>query len=228
MSIWTASNNAIVAAMTQLLIAGLAPAFVPYREGWALQRRVHEAVVSGAGPEHLILCEHEPVYTAGKLTRPHERPDDGTPVVEVDRGGRITWHGPGQLTGYPIVRLPEPVDVVAHVRLLEEVMLQTITELGVIGRRIDGRSGVWVDPVAGGPAAKIGAVGVRVQAGVTLHGFALNVATDLRRFAAINPCGLDAAVMGSMSGELGRTVDMPAVKQAVRETFADVFERRFD
>lgn len=219
MSIWTASNNAIVAAMTQLLIAGLAPAFVPYREGWALQRRVHEAVVSGEGPEHLILCEHEPVYTAGKLTRPHERPDDGTPVVEVDRGGRITWHGPGQLTGYPIVRLPEPVDVVAHVRLLEEVMLQTITELGVIGRRIDGRSGVWVDPVAGGPAAKIGAVGVRVQAGVTLHGFALNCDNSLEPFGHIVACGIADAGVTTISAELGRRITPSDVAERVSEIF---------
>ena len=222
MSIWTASKNAIVAAMTELLLAGLAPAFVPYLDGWALQRRVHAAVVAGTGPEQLILCEHEPVYTAGKLTRADERPDDGTPVVAVDRGGRITWHGPGQLTGYPIVRLPEPVDVVAHVRLLEEVMLRTIAELGVAGRRIDGRSGVWVDPADGGPAAKIGAVGVRIQAGVAIHGFALNCSNSLEPFEHIVACGIADAGVTTISEELGRTVTPGDVAHRVAERFADL------
>lgn len=211
-----------MAAMTQLTIAGLSPSYVPYLDGWALQRRVHAAVVDGSGDEQLILCEHEPVYTAGKLTRAHERPDDGTPVVEVDRGGRITWHGPGQLTGYPIVRLHEPIDVVAHVRLLEEVMLRTIAELGILGRRIDGRSGVWVDPVAGGPAAKIGAVGVRVQAGVGLHGFALNCSNSLEPFSHIVACGISDAGVTTISAELGRTVTPTDLATRVSDIFAEL------
>lgn len=208
--------------MTQLTIAGLSPSYVPYLDGWALQRRIHEDVVAGTGREQLILCEHEPVYTAGKLTRAHERPDDGTPVVEVDRGGRITWHGPGQLTGYPIVRLHEPIDVVSHVRLLEEVMLRTIAELGLTGRRIDGRSGVWVDPVAGGPAAKIGAVGVRVQAGVGLHGFALNCSNELEPFSHIVACGISDAGVTTISTELGRTVTPTDVALRVSQIFSEL------
>ncbi|MGK9147377.1 lipoyl(octanoyl) transferase LipB [Plantibacter flavus] len=208
--------------MTQLTIAGLAPSYVPYLDGWALQRRVHDGVVSGTGPQELILCEHESVYTAGKLTRAHERPDDGTPVVEVDRGGRLTWHGPGQLTGYPIVRLLEPVDVVSHIRLLEEVMLRTIAELDVIGRRIDGRSGVWVDPVVGGPPAKIGAVGVRVQAGVALHGFALNCSNSLEPFGHIVACGISDAGVTTISAELGRTVTPADVAHRVWEVFSEL------
>jgi len=208
--------------MTQLTIVGLSPAYVPYLDGWALQRRVHEAVVAGTGDEQLLLCEHEPVYTAGKLTRAHERPDDGTPVVEVDRGGRITWHGPGQLTGYPIVRLHEPVDVVSHVRLLEEVMLRTIAELGIAGRRIEGRSGVWVDPAGGGPAAKIGAVGVRVQSGVGLHGFALNCSNSLEPYSHIVACGISDAGVTTISAELGRPVTPTDVSTRVSQIFSDL------
>jgi lipoyl(octanoyl) transferase len=177
-----------------------------YRDAWQRQRDLHEARVAGLGPDTVLLLEHPPVYTAGKRTAPDERPVDGTPVIDVDRGGKITWHGPGQLVGYPILRLAEPIDVVAYVRTLEQVLIDACAELGVATERVEGRSGVWRPADGSRPARKVAAIGVRVARGVTLHGFALNVDPDLGWFDRIVPCGIRDAGVSSLSAELGRTV----------------------
>ncbi|MGY1855938.1 lipoyl(octanoyl) transferase LipB [Modestobacter sp. SYSU DS0290] len=194
---------------------------VPYEQAWAWQRELHEQRVAGSGPDTMLLLEHPPVYTAGKRTEPHERPFDGTPVVDVDRGGKITWHGPGQLVGYPIVQLPEPVDVVAHVRRLEQALMRVCTGLGLATEQVEGRSGVWVRADERGPDRKIAAIGVRVARGVTMHGFALNCDPDMSAFANMIPCGIADAGATSLSTELGRDVPvtevLDAVEQAVRE-----------
>ena len=194
---------------------------VPYEEAWARQREIHAARVAGEGPDTLLLLEHPSVYTAGRRTEPHERPVDGTPVVDVDRGGKITWHGPGQLVGYPIVALPDPVDVVAHVRRLEDALMDVCAAVGVQTQRVDGRSGVWLPADAPGPDSrfrperKIAAIGVRVARGVTMHGFALNCDPDLGAFGAIVPCGIADAGVTSLTAELGRDVPVAEVIDAV-------------
>ena len=174
---------------------------VPYDEAWRLQQSVHAEVVAG-GEDVALLLEHPPVYTAGKRTEPWERPQDGTPVVDVDRGGKITWHGPGQLTGYPIVRLAERLDVIAYVRSLEQVLIDSCAELGLATERVAGRSGVWTV----GGARKVAAIGIRVSRGVTMHGFALNGDPDLSAYDRIVPCGIADASVTSLSRELGRRV----------------------
>jgi lipoyl(octanoyl) transferase len=200
------------------------PGLVPYLEGWQLQREEHAAVVAG-GPGRLLLLQHEAVYTAGKRTSPHERPVDGTPVVDVDRGGKITWHGPGQLVGYPLVRLPEPVDVVAYVRRLEGALIAVCEDLGLPAERVEGRSGVWLrgDGSAGpgGQDRKVAAIGIRVARGVTMHGFALNCDCDLAWAAPIVPCGIPDAGVTSLTAELGRPVTVADVVDRVeREVLA--------
>jgi lipoyl(octanoyl) transferase len=187
---------------------------VPYEEAWAQQRELHAQRVAGEAPDTLLLLEHPPVYTAGKRTEPHERPFDGTPVIDVDRGGKITWHGPGQLVGYPIVALPDPVDVVAYVRRLEEALIEVCAGLGLATGRVEGRSGVWVAADAPGagfrPERKIAAIGVRVARGVTMHGFALNCDPDMTAFSNMIPCGIPDAGVTSLTAELGR--DVPVVE----------------
>ena len=202
---------------------------IDYLDAWERQRSVHADVVSGAAPDTLLLLEHHPVYTAGKRTEPHERPFDGTPVVDVDRGGKITWHGPGQIVGYPIVRLPEPIDVVAHVRRLEDVMIGVCADFGVDATRVDGRSGTWVladDGDLGDPAVrpdrKIGAIGIRVSQSVTMHGFALNCDNDLGWADVIIPCGIVGAGVTSLSKELGRDVTVHEVLPHVEKHLLDV------
>jgi lipoyl(octanoyl) transferase len=185
---------------------GFAEAAVDYREGWDLQRAVHADVASGDRPDTILLLEHQSVYTAGRRTEPLERPFDGTPVVDVDRGGKITWHGPGQLVGYPIVRLPDPMDVVAHVRRIERMLIDVCAELGVATTQVSGRSGVWIDADERGPARKIAAIGIRVSEGVTMHGFALNCDCDLTWFDRIVPCGISDATVTTLSRELDRDV----------------------
>ena len=182
---------------------GLGGDLVDYADGWDLQHRLHAEVVSGAAPDTLLLLEHAPVYTAGKRTEPHERPLDGTPVVDVDRGGKITWHGPGQLVGYPLVRLPEAFGVVDYVRRLEQAIIDALAELGLATGRVPGRSGVWLPAAAGRPERKIAAIGVRVAGGVTMHGFALNADPDLAAFDRIVPCGIADAGVTSIAAELG-------------------------
>jgi lipoyl(octanoyl) transferase len=179
---------------------------VPYDEAWRLQQSAHAAVVDGAEDVALLL-EHPPVYTAGKRTELWERPVDGTPVVDVDRGGKITWHGPGQLTGYPIVRLADPVDVVAYVRRLEQVLIDVCAELGLATDRVEGRSGVWTPD----GARKVAAIGIRVARGVTMHGFALNADPDLSAYDRIVPCGITDATVTSLSRELRRDVSVDEV-----------------
>lgn len=182
----------------------LGDGYVDYHRAWKLQQDVHAAVVAGTEPDTVLLLEHSPVYTAGKRTNSWERPTDGTPVVDVDRGGRITWHGPGQIVGYPITRLPDPMDVVAYVRRVEQVLIDAIAELGVETVRIDGRSGVWVPADAHGPDRKVGAIGVRVSRGVTMHGFALNVCNSLDAYHVIVPCGITDAGVTTLAVERER------------------------
>jgi lipoyl(octanoyl) transferase len=195
---------------------------VPYEEAWAEQRRLHEARVAGTGPDTLLLLEHPAVYTAGKRTEAHERPFDGTPVIDVDRGGKITWHGPGQLVGYPIVKLADPVDVVAHVRRMEQALIGVCTGLGVATEQVEGRSGVWVRADDRGPDRKVAAIGVRVARGVTMHGFALNCDPDMTAFGNMIPCGIVDAGVTSLSAELGRDVPVTEVVDAVEAAMREV------
>ena len=206
--------------MLEIINAGLAPAFVPYADGWALQRRIHADVAAGVRPDTLLLLEHEPVYTAGRRTEPHERPRDGTPVVDVDRGGRITWHGPGQLVGYPIVRLPEPLDVVAHVRRLEMLLIAVLRAHGLHVFAVPGRSGVWARAsVSGQREDKVAAIGVRVERGVTMHGFAINCDNSLDGFSGIIPCGIADAGVTTLSACVGAALGPADIVGTVSEVF---------
>jgi lipoyl(octanoyl) transferase len=188
----------------QIVRAGL----VPYEEAWEMQRQLHTRRVAGEGPDTLLLLEHLSVYTAGKRTEAHERPFDGTPVIDVDRGGKITWHGPGQLVGYPIVALPDPIDVVAYVRRLEEALIEVCAGFGLATGRVEGRSGVWVAADGSRPDRKVAAIGVRVARGVTMHGFALNCDPDMTAFSNMIPCGIPDAGVTSLSAELGRDISV--------------------
>jgi lipoyl(octanoyl) transferase len=200
---------------------GLAPAYIPYRQGWDLQRRVHSAVAAGSARDTLLLLEHDAVYTAGTRTEQHERPVDGTPVIDVDRGGKITWHGPGQLVGYPILRLPEPIDVVAHVRRLERLLIAVLDEFGVSGEQVEGRSGVWVRrPLS---VDKVAAIGVRVERGVTMHGFAINCDNSLMPFRSIIPCGIADAGVTTISEVTGSVISPADVRPVVERVFADAY-----
>jgi len=196
---------------------GLSANSVSYSTALEQQRAVHAEVASGRAPDTVILLEHESVYTAGKRTEPHERPSNGAPVIDVDRGGKITWHGPGQLVGYPIVRLAEPVDVVAYVRRLEQLMIDVIAEFGVAGERVEGRSGVWLRGTE-----KIGAIGVRVSQGVTMHGFALNCSNSFAAYDAIIACGLPDATVTSVSRETGHIVTPQDVAPFIKARFEAV------
>ena len=194
---------------------GFGEAAVPYEQAWALQRQVHDEVVTGTRPSTVLLLEHPPVYTAGKRTNSWERPTDGTPVVDVDRGGRITWHGPGQLVGYPIIRLADPIDVVAYVRRVEALLIEVCDVFGVRGVRVDGRSGVWLPGGEDALDRKLGAIGVRVARGVTMHGFALNCDCSLDAFNAIVPCGITDAGVTTLTQEVGQTVAVSDVLPVV-------------
>ncbi|WP_283133818.1 lipoyl(octanoyl) transferase LipB [Rhizohabitans arisaemae] len=202
---------------------------VPYEQAWDLQRQVHARRVTDAISDTCLMLEHAPVYTAGKRTAPSDRPQDGTPVVDVDRGGKITWHGPGQLTGYPIVKLAPPLDVVAFIRLLEEALIRVCWNFGLETATVEGRTGVWVPASRGLPDRKVGAIGLRVARGVTMHGFALNCCSDLNWFNRIVPCGIPDAGVSSLSVETGRliTVDdvIPQVEKRLAEALgADAFD----
>ncbi len=202
---------------------------VDYTQAWDRQREVHAGVVAG-GPDTVLLLEHSPVYTAGKRTEPHERPSTGSgtgyeaPVIEVDRGGKITFHGPGQLVGYPIVRLPDHVLVVDYVRRLEEALIGVCADLGVATARVPGRSGVWLQASPGRPERKVAAIGIRVSRGVTMHGFALNCDVDLAWYDRFVPCGIADAGVTSLSEELGRDVTvaevLPLVERRLEELLA--------
>ena len=196
---------------------------VEYDQALAMQRQFHQEVVSGTRPNSLILLEHPSVFTAGKRTQDFERPTDGTPVIDVDRGGRITWHGPGQLVGYPIVKLLKPTELVGFVRTLESALIEICSHFGIESQRVEGRSGVWVCDEKG--ERKIAAIGIRVASGVTMHGFALNVSPDLTAFGQIVPCGIDDAAVTSMARELGREISIPEVASMVEKAITAALGR---
>lgn len=203
----------------------LPPGPIEYRAAWDLQRRLHAEVVAGERPDTLLLLEHRPVYTAGKLTKDHERPRDGAEVVDIDRGGKITWHGPQQLVGYPLVKLPVPIDVVGFVRALEHTIIDVCAGLGVDTVPIEGRSGVWVAP-EGEEARKVCAIGMRVSKRATMHGFALNCANDLSWAENVIPCGIDDAGVTSLSRELGRRVPVAELLDPVAEAMTELVAHR--
>lgn len=186
---------------------------VDYQKAWEVQRTIHQEVADGLRPNTLLLLEHPSVYTAGRRTDDSERPTDGTPVIDVDRGGRITWHGPGQLVGYPIVKLLKPTELVGFVREIEAALINVCADLGITAVRVDGRSGVWIQDEQGD--RKIAAIGIRVAKGVTMHGFALNVNPDLSAFRSIVPCGISDADVTSLEIELGRVITIDEVAPLV-------------
>jgi lipoyl(octanoyl) transferase len=186
---------------------------VDYQKAWEVQRTIHQEVADGIRPNTLLLLEHPSVYTAGRRTDDSERPTDGTPVIDVDRGGRITWHGPGQLVGYPIVKLLKPTELVGFVREIEAALINVCADLGITAVRVAGRSGVWIQDSQGD--RKIAAIGIRVAKGVTMHGFALNVNPDLSAFRSIVPCGISDADVTSLEIELGRVITVDEVAPLV-------------
>ena len=211
-------------AISQSPIALKRAGVMDYLEALDLQRSLHGEIADGQRENTLVLVEHPSVYTAGKRTQDHERPHDGTPVIDVDRGGKITWHGLGQLVGYPIVRLAKPTELVGFVREIESALIATCLELGLAVTRVEGRSGVWVADSKG--ERKIAAIGIRVARGVTVHGFALNIEPDLSAFEAIIPCGIEDATVTSLAIELGRSISidevLPVVEKYMYESLAKV------
>jgi lipoyl(octanoyl) transferase len=199
---------------------------IGYEQAWQLQRELVTDRAEAAGPDVLLLLQHPSVYTAGRRTMAAERPTDGTPVIDVDRGGKITWHGPGQLVGYPVVALAEPVDVMAYVRRLEEALIAVCTDLGLGCGRVAGRSGVWLPATSGRAVRKVAAIGVRVTRGVTMHGFALNCDPELAAFDQIVPCGISDAGVTSLAAELGRPVGVHEVIGAVERAVLDALDGR--
>ncbi len=188
---------------------------VEYEDALAIQRSIHSEVSAGNRPNTLILLEHPSIYTAGKRTLAEERPGNGAKVLDVDRGGKITWHGPGQLVGYPIVKLANPHELVGFVREIESGLIKVCAEFGITGVRVDGRSGVWVVDEHG--ERKIAAIGIRVASGTSMHGFALNVSPDLTAFDAIVPCGISDAAVTSMARELQREITIEEVTPVVEK-----------
>ncbi|WP_203335717.1 lipoyl(octanoyl) transferase LipB [Nocardioides limicola] len=199
-------------------IVGLGTDAIDYLAAWDLQRDVHAAVVAGSSPDTVLLLEHPPVFTCGKRTEAHEKPLDagGAAVIDVDRGGKITFHGPGQLVGYPIVRLPDHVKVVDYVRRVEEALIAVCADFDVTTARVPGRSGVWLPEDARGPERKIGAIGIRVSRGVTMHGFALNCDVDMAWYDRFVPCGISDAGVTTLSREVGRQVTTSEVLDSVQ------------
>lgn len=206
--------------MTEFLVAGLAPTYVDYEAAWQLQRSIHAEVAAGSKPNTCVLLEHSPVYTAGKRTEDEEHPQDGTPVIAVDRGGKITWHGPGQLVGYPIMRLPDPIDVVGYVRWLEQVLIDTIAEFGVKGERVAGRSGVWV--LEQGEYVKVAAIGIRVADATTMHGFALNCNNSLEPYETIIACGIKDATTSTLTQLSGREITPKMAAEVVQRKLTEI------
>ena len=206
--------------MTLFLDAGLAPNFVNYEAAWQLQREIHAEVSSGKREDTCILLEHEAVYTAGKRTEDEELPQDGTPVIEVDRGGKITWHGPGQLVGYPIMKLPNPIDVVGYVRWLEQVLIDSIAEFGLASERVEGRSGVWARK--GDDLVKIAAIGIRVADHTTMHGFALNCNNSLTPYETIIACGIKDASTSTISELTGREITPAMAAVAIQKHLTSI------
>lgn len=206
--------------MPDFLTAGLAPDFVDYEAGWELQRQIHHEVASGSRPDTVILLEHTPVYTAGKRTEDTERPQDGTPVIDVDRGGKITWHGPGQLIGYPIMQLPRPIDVVGYVRWLEQVLIDSIAEFGLFTERVEGRSGVWAP--LDGTHVKVAAIGIRVAEHTTMHGFALNCNNSLEPYETIIACGIRDATVSTLSRLLNREITPQMASEVIQRHLKEI------
>lgn len=204
---------------------GLPPGSVDYQRAWDLQRAIHADVVAGERPDTLLLLEHDPVFTAGKLTEDHERPRDGAPVIDIDRGGKLTWHGPQQLVGYPIVKLPVPIDVVGFVRALELTIIDVCAALGVDTVPIEGRSGVWVAP-EGDDERKVCAIGMRVSKRATMHGFALNCANDLDWAETVIPCGIEDAGVTSLSRERGHRVPVADVIDVAETALQELVAHR--
>ncbi len=205
-------------------VIGLSPNFVDYESAWQLQRSVHERVSKGTQKDTVLLLEHSSVFTAGKRTEIDERPMDGTPVIDVDRGGKITWHGPGQLVGYPIMKLPEPIDVVGYVRWLEQVLIDSIAEFGILGERVPGRSGVWVS--VAGSYEKVAAIGIRVAEKVTMHGFALNCNNSLAPYETIIACGIRDAKTTTLSILTGREITPAQAAEVVQRHLGEIELRR--
>jgi lipoyl(octanoyl) transferase len=204
----------------EFLVAGLNPNFVDYEEALAFQRSIHREVADGTRPDTVILLEHDSVYTAGKRTEDSERPTDGIRVIDVDRGGKITWHGPGQLVGYPIMMLPNPIDVVGYVRWLEQVLIDTISDFGLKTERVEGRSGVWA-PV-GDQHVKIAAIGIRVAEHVTMHGFALNCNNSLEPYDSIIACGIRDAATSSISTLIGEEITPSMAASTVQKYLKEI------
>ena len=213
----------VIESPTNATIALSRHGLMEYQEAWDFQRTIHEEVASGSRPNTLLLLEHPSVYTAGRRTEDGERPADGTPVIDVDRGGRITWHGPGQLVGYPIVKLQKPTELVGFVREIEAALIRVCDDLGVATVRIDGRSGVWIQDERGD--RKIAAIGIRVAKGVTMHGFALNVNPDLAAFGQIVPCGIADADVTSLEIELGRSITIEEVVPLIERHILDSLKK---
>jgi lipoyl(octanoyl) transferase len=206
--------------MPDFEVLGLAPNYVDYQRAWDIQREVHGQVAKGLRGDTVLLLEHDGVYTAGKRTEDVERPVDGTPVIDVDRGGKITWHGPGQLVGYPIMRLPEPIDVVGYVRWLEQVLIDSIAELGLHTERVEGRSGVWAP--LGDTHVKIAAIGIRVAEKVTMHGFALNCNNSLDPYETIIACGIKDATTSTISELLNRDVTPAMASEVIQRRLNEI------
>lgn len=206
--------------MPEFLTAGLSPDFVDYSDAWQLQREIHSKVADGTLSDTVIFLEHDSVYTAGKRTEDSERPQDGTPVIDVDRGGKITWHGPGQLVGYPIMKLPQPVDVVGYVRWLEQVLIETCAEFGLLTERVEGRSGVWTR--VGDSFEKVAAIGIRVAEHTTMHGFALNCNNSLAAYDTIIACGISDAKTTTISKQVGYEVTPAMAADVVRQKLGQI------
>ena len=196
---------------------------VDYQEAWDIQRTIHAEVAAGTRPNTFLMLEHPSVYTAGRRTEDAERPTDGTPVINVDRGGRITWHGPGQLVGYPIIKLQNPTELVGFVREIESGLIHVCADLGVTAIRIEGRSGVWIQDGRGD--RKIAAIGIRVAKGTTMHGFALNVNPNLAAFGQIVPCGIADADVTSIEIELGRSITIEEVAPLVERHIVESLKK---
>jgi lipoyl(octanoyl) transferase len=204
----------------EFLVAGFDPDFVAYNEGLKLQRQVHKEVAAKTRPDTVILLEHRSVYTAGKRTEDSERPDDGTEVIEVDRGGKLTWHGPGQLVGYPIMRLPEPFDVVGYVRFLEQVLIDVCADFGLATERVAGRSGVWAP--TGDTHLKVAAIGIRVSERVAMHGFALNCSNSMEAYDHIVACGIEDAGTSSITELTGSLITPAMAAERVKIRLTDI------
>ena len=208
----------------EFIVSGLSPNFVDYNDAWQLQRETHRQIVDGQKPETVLLLEHQSVFTAGKRTEDSERPSDGTPVIDVDRGGKITWHGPGQLVGYPILRLPQPIDVVGYVRWMEQWLIDVLAHFDITGMRVQGRSGVWVETPDG--TEKVAAIGIRVSEHHTMHGFALNCNNSLAPYDTIIACGIADAKTTTISRLLGREITPEDVVPIVIEKFRPIERAR--